>query len=235
MPSIADRRREVGFDPGFVTRSPLLWPLARVAAPFAGADGWPAVESYAGAFAGPGPVRFVRATPRGRRPGARPLDAAYDARIVRDRAVPTRPRSWHDFLNALVWATFPLAKAALHARQHAAIAMQMAGATTRPVARTRELDALAFLDEGGVLRLETAAGPRCLVFGHGLYEGLVLGTGSLWARQIVLEPTPADLLGAADQALSEALAAPRQIWDPDALERVPLPEGPVPPDWAPAE
>ena len=48
-----------------------------------------------------------------------PANERYDARIALERVVPTRARSWHDLLNALVWATFPRAKLALHARSAA--------------------------------------------------------------------------------------------------------------------
>lgn len=79
---------------------------------------------------------------------------------------------WHDFLNALVWLTFPNAKRAFHRRQHAAIERSIpAGATHPPNARTREQDALALIDEGGVLMVEG----RTMFFGHALYEGLVSG------------------------------------------------------------
>jgi hypothetical protein len=88
----------------------------------------------------------------------------YDAQIVAGR-VPTRTGSWHDFLNALVWASFPLAKRALHAKQHALVVANGPSAACR----TPELDALAMIDEGGIV---VALG-KGMVFGHGIYEGLV--------------------------------------------------------------
>src|SRR4030095_9673506 len=122
----------------------------RAAAPFRSATDWPPVSSWIAAF-GPraAPVRFGAAQPRPRRRRrAARVGELYDASIVRLQVVPSRPRNWHDFLNALVWATFPRAKAALHERQHAAIAPRVApGATRLPDRRTRELDALAMLDE----------------------------------------------------------------------------------------
>jgi hypothetical protein len=47
---------------------------------------------------------------------------AYEARIWARGEVATRPGNWHDFFNALVWLTFPLAKAALNARHAGALA-----------------------------------------------------------------------------------------------------------------
>jgi hypothetical protein len=185
----------LAFDPRFVERSALFWPVARAAravcgAPGDGADGggFPRVEAldrvFVGALDGAAPpVRFVLSAPRsrprrGRRGEGRPpieLRELYDARITLDRVVPTRRDSWHDLMNALVWGTFPRAKLALHARQHRAIAERIApGACTLPPTRTRELDALALLDEGGVVL--TGVDGRCpVVFGHAIYESLARG------------------------------------------------------------
>ena len=91
---------------------------------------------------------------------------------------------WHDFLNALVWATFPRAKLALHRRQHAAIERWIPpGATQLPNARTREQDALALVDEGGVLLCED----RTFFFGHALFEGLVFGQPAMISRGVALD------------------------------------------------
>src|SRR5262249_35662913 len=125
--------------------------------------------------------------------------ARYDARIALARHVPTRARSWHDVTNALVWATFPGAKLALHARQHAIIATRMSRDLRLPGARTPEQDALAMFDEGGValvcsrtrrealesalagestpdlLRLVRERSAIPMVFGHAIYESLACG------------------------------------------------------------
>ena len=80
---------------------------------------------------------------------------------------------WHDFMNALVWATFPRAKAALHRQQHALYqAWATPGATRLPNARTREQDGLALVDEGGVVILASNAGDLVVPFGHALFEGI---------------------------------------------------------------
>ena len=171
-------RRAAPFDPRVLSqtlaRSPLFWPLVRAASALAGHDDFPPVEALGRVFAGAPPVRFVAATPRRRRnrgdkePRRVDPGALYDARITVDREVPTRARCWHDLMNALVWGTFPLAKRALHARQHSAVCARVApGDTCLPAARTPELDALAILDEGGVavlsrepLPMHQAANPK---------------------------------------------------------------------------
>ncbi len=45
-------------------------------------------------------------------------DGAYEREIAHSGRVSTRPESLHDLCNALVWARFPLLKAALNAAPH---------------------------------------------------------------------------------------------------------------------
>jgi hypothetical protein len=143
----------------------------------------------------------------------------YDAVIVQRRAVPTRARMWHDYLNALVWATFPRAKLALHRRQHLAIERWIPeGALQLPNARTREMDALALIDEGGVLVL----GEHAILFGHALFEGLVLGQPAMVARSVVLDGAPPNVEASttvADGLLAAMLDDPTRFLSPDELPR----------------
>ncbi len=137
------------WDPAFFLRSRLFWPVARAARALGEHRGWPEPDDLTRLFEGDPPVCFERAPPRKRR-GHPPAEARYDARIALARRVPTRARSWHDVHNALVWATFPKAKLALHARQHALIAARLGRDLRLPGARTPEQDTLAMFDEGGV-------------------------------------------------------------------------------------
>jgi hypothetical protein len=214
------------FDARFHERHPLFWPIARAAAAFAGEADWPAVETYGRALraTGEGTVRFeASAATARRRRGALDATLLYDARITRDGVVPTRERSWHDFLNALVWATFPRAKRALHARQHRALQARIqAGARTLPATRSREHDALALVDEGGVVVLEDGRESATVVFGHALFEGLVLGRGAMTACGVRLPmaglPPADDQVVVAEAALVELLS--RDDLDPSLLSRV---------------
>jgi hypothetical protein len=114
------------------------------------------------------------------------LEAAggFDALIARTGHIPTRARSFHDLLGALVWLHFPALKTAIHRLQ-----LERAGAARGP----RE-NAATHLDESGVLlvssdasvfqavrdlkwrelfrerRAQLAASTRFLVFGHGLLD-----------------------------------------------------------------
>jgi hypothetical protein len=192
--------------------------------------------------------------PRGRRRGPRCAGDLYDGRIIEEGWVPTRPENWHDFLNMLCWAAFPEAKWQLHHRQHQAMSARVAGAVDAlPNARTREQDALALMDEGGVIvlcheprlaeltsALEGRRAPeaqalfaggaaRGLLFGHALYEGLVLGCPEGWAAGFLATvPAPpgeceeASLVHQADSALARALATKGTFATPAFLARVDL-------------
>ncbi|MFT0169798.1 DUF3025 domain-containing protein [Paraburkholderia mimosarum] len=74
-----------------------------------------------------------------------PEGAAYEAHIAATGCVPTR-HNLHDFFNALAWFSFPRIKAALNARQAAAIDALGVGPTRGGVR-----DALTLFDENAVL------------------------------------------------------------------------------------
>jgi hypothetical protein len=203
--------RTRAWDPAFHWTSPLFESVAPFAARFEGFDSFPAVDRWNDLLRDRVPVRFeLQRTPRKRDT----LDPRmlYDARIALDGVVPSRAGSWHDFLNALVWAAFPRSKRALHTRQHRAIVARIEpGATRLPPARTRELDALALLDEGGVLR----DGVRTRVFGHAVLEGLVHGA-PIGAACAATLPCTDDF----DATLAQRLQDPHDFLDPISLDRV---------------
>jgi hypothetical protein len=150
-------------------------------------------------------------------------------------------------MNALVWGTFPRAKRALHARQHQAIAARIAPDSHRlPPCRTRELDALALLDEGGVvvlardpvgvcaaldagaLKAEVAGGSAdAVVFGHAIYESLALGVEPAVVAAIVVPRDrdgrgPEELIHGADEGLARILEDHALLSTPVDLKRVAL-------------
>jgi hypothetical protein len=176
----------VGWDPSFFRKSALFWPIASAAAKLEGLTRWPEPEELSCLFEGDAPVSFVPAAPRARRGRRLGASERYDALITERRTVPTRRGSWHDLLNALVWATFPRAKVALHARQHRAITSHLGPDLRLPGGRTRDQDAVAMLDEGGVVLLQRGEdAPSPIVFGHAIYERLVCdGRVTLWAAAI---------------------------------------------------
>jgi DUF3025 family protein len=208
----------VRWDPSFFRKSPLFWPIAEAAARLERFDDWPEPSDLGLLFSpdlGEPPVRFQPPAPKPRRKPAA-TDARYDARIAVERIVPTRPRSWHDLLNALVWSSFPRAKLALHLRQHRMIAARLGADLRLPGARTKEQDAVAMLDEGGVVLLrghESCA----VIFGHAIYEGLACGgppnvRGAGYVVKVdAVPPHPRARVQIADAALEAILSRPEPI------------------------
>lgn len=238
-------RRGAAFDPSFLGRSPLFWPLGRAARALGDCNDFPNPADLQRVFMTAPPVRFVAAGPPRRR--GEPVDprTLYDGRVTLEGVVPTRARCWHDFMNALVWGTFPRAKRALHARQYHAIAARLApGARTLPPVRSPELDALALLDEGGVavlathpeavgdalatrepaaLRSQVAAGSAvAVIFGHAIYESLALGVPPAVAAAIVLarDPSEPDPVRDADAGLARVIEDAALLQSPRELRRV---------------
>jgi hypothetical protein len=140
------------------------------------------------------------------------LEELYDGRIALTGQVYCLSESYHDLFNIIVFAAFPQAKRALHARQFRALRSwlepQNAELPTRlPGRRTREQDALTLFDEGGVVlavseeerarignRREPVQvepfNPRSgrvpLLFGHALLEHLHDGHRALRASGLIV-------------------------------------------------
>lgn len=194
--------------------------------PFRGFAAFPPLEAWNEglpeglASAAGAPIRFVEQPPRRRR--GQPVDVGeiYDERIYARGEVPSRSRTWHDFFNMLVWRSFPALKRAINHRQRTALQAHVEpGASKLPSARTREMDSLAMLDEGGLLVVTRAGAPdlgaaidegdatavgeavqrgdaRALLIGHAIHEHLVLRTDLV--RTLVFR------LEVSDCALSQA-------------------------------
>jgi len=234
-------RRSTPWNPWFASKSPLFWPLASAISRLELLDDFPSASVLSKLYGDRMPVRIEALVQGSRGPRGYDRGTHYDARIVESRTLPTRERCWHDLMNALVWASFPRSKLALHVRQHAAVldALSVSSPSTLPSLppqRTRPLDALALLDEGGVLRLDVRDGDSLwLLFGHALYEHLALGAPPPRASVARLEVNDArprsagDLVFFADLALSRALGPDSaDFLLPDALARVDLANIPVP-------
>jgi hypothetical protein len=199
-------------------------------------------------------LRFVAAPAhKPRRRGARPIALAelYEGQIVERGQVPTRLDDWHDFFNALTFAAFPRAKWALHRRQYELLKRRIGPDTRRlPGARTREQDALALFDEGGIAltvapsiahgrsqaQLAASAAALCragqaraVPFGHALHEHLIEGLpcplGTVHA--LAIEPaglSPPALLAQVDQALAGDLAHSALFVEPSSERGLSLAE-----------
>lgn len=137
-------------------------------------------------------LRFV-----GQGVGRLAFEEQYEPRCYLTGEVQTRTENWHDLLNALVWLTYPKAKAAINVRHFQALTEKRQALTGAAVTRSERgavRDTNTLLDESGVIvayaddelagllrsfqwtelfwqrREEVQAGMGFFLFGHGLYE-----------------------------------------------------------------
>ena len=77
---------------------------------------------------------------------------AFEPRAFLKGEVQVRPLDWHDLFNALVWMTFPTAKAVINARHYGSLSAGESGK------RSAVRDALTLFDEDGLVVLCSDAG-----------------------------------------------------------------------------
>lgn len=140
--------------------------------------------------------------------GRLPFEAQYEPRCYLKGEVQTREHNWHDFLNALVWLTFPEAKAAINARHYQAL---LAGKEQGGSQRGAVRDMNTLFDESGVIvtcadeelaallrgfewkelfwrrREQVKAAMGFCLFGHGLYEKAMHPYIGLTGQGLLLE------------------------------------------------
>jgi hypothetical protein len=131
----------------------------------------------------------------------------YERHVARERAVPTRERSWHDFFNMAVWAHFPRVRWALNA-VHVDEAL---GPVDPRNGRAPEQNVAAQLDESGIIvasssrellqelrelrfkrvfwerRGELLATTRFWIVGHGTLESLLTPHLGLASKAVLLD------------------------------------------------
>ncbi len=234
-------------------QSPLFEPLHPVLARMAGA-GFPALPDYNALLAGMQPPIAVHSGMPlsfvAQESGKLPFEAQYEPRCYLKGEVQTRENNWHDFFNALIWLTFPQAKAAINARHyHSQLAAPEAGTSQRGHPR----DMLTLLDESGVVvacadaeleallrnfqwkelfwrqreRVQAAMG--FYLFGHGLYEKALRPYIGMTGQGLILPVAPeffrwplARRLTHLGDALAAYLAAPDRGNRTRELTPVPL-------------
>lgn len=122
------------------------------------------------------------------------FEAQYEPRCYLTGEVQTRTDNWHDLLNALVWLTYPRAKAAINARHYNALVTSDAAPADTRSQRGAVRDTNTLLDESGVIvayaddelagllrdfqwtelfcrrREQVKNSMGFYLFGHGLYE-----------------------------------------------------------------
>jgi hypothetical protein len=142
------------------------------------------------------------------------FEAQYEPRCYLTGEVQTRTDNWHDFLNALVWMTFPKAKAAINARHYQSLtSLVMAADTSSERGAVRDVNTL--LDESGVIvayadadlagllrdfqwkelfwrrREQVKTRMGFYLFGHGLYEKALHPYIGMTGQGVLLAVEPA--------------------------------------------
>jgi hypothetical protein len=209
----------------WVGKSPLFSPL-RAVAKHLPQNGWPdanaLTEMAEACGARPAnvhgqPVRFVVQAGKPVR-----FEEKFEPRTYLRGEVMVRESNWHDLFNALVWMTFPAAKANINRRHYEALKAQ-AGRQRSP-----EGDALTMFDEDGVVvlsadrelldlllrfrwkelfwehRQRVRTEMRFLVFGHAMYEKALHPYVGLTAKSVLLH-VPRAMLALEDGALATGL------------------------------
>jgi hypothetical protein len=129
----------------------------------------------------------------------------YERRVAETGAVEHREENWHDLFNALVWLTFPRAKAVLNSRHVSELAAHESGR------RSATRDALTQFDEEGMVivsaqgklidllrafrwrelfwdrRSEVQRSMRYYIFGHAHYEKALRPFVGMTAKAISFE------------------------------------------------
>jgi hypothetical protein len=178
------------------------------------------------------------------------FEAQYEPRCYLSGEVQTRPENWHDLFNALVWLTFPKAKASINTRHYRALTNVADPGGSQ---RGRVRDMATLLDESGVIvvcaNAELAELLRTFqwkelfwqrrehvrtemgfyIFGHGLYEKALQPYVGMTGQGLILHVpadffsgTPAAQLSYLDERTAEYLNDPGHCISPRELHPVPL-------------
>ena len=155
----------------------------------------------------------------------------YETHILQTGQVPTRPDTWHDVLNALVWLRFPRFKSALNVAHGEALI------TETDNQRGRRRDAMTVLDESGVWvisqdphlpelltgcawqtlfcehRPDVKSRMNFVVVGHALLEKVLAPYPSMTGKCLMLNSPTLDPDSVEQQAVNSlrAIESPRQL------------------------
>jgi hypothetical protein len=142
------------FSTDFLVRPPYSQLHAALRAATAVLGDWPEPEEY-DALAATVPQAAGQELPRFVRQDREALAEAggYEPHVAALRAVPTRPRHWHDFFNMVVWAHFPAVRWALN-ELHVDKSL---GPVDPRNGRAPQQNVVAQLDESGMLVTSTSA------------------------------------------------------------------------------
>jgi hypothetical protein len=173
--------------------------------------------------------------------------ASYERRVFESAELECRERNWHDLFNVLAWLAFPLSKAALNARHHAA------WKTDAGAGRGAVRDALTLFDESGLVVLSARqdllqlirdfrwrplfwerrdaviSDMHFLPFGHALYEKMLSPYRGMTGHALLLKVDVetlalpmTELLSRVDGKLAELLADPQALQTTRQLAPLPV-------------
>jgi hypothetical protein len=172
-------------------------------------------------------------------------DGPYEHRIYTTGQVSTRPESWHDLFNAMVWMRFPGIKTAMNTLHFSALAEEKAGS------RGKLRDALTLFDECGVIvfsaceeTLQALAQRRwkdaflngdfqhetsLCVAGHAMLEKYLSPYKSMTAKALLVRTSP-DIMGSPrdealtilDYEIARLMLAGELLKQPSELSPLPL-------------
>lgn len=208
----------------FVTSSELFKPLRSIVESFKSSSDWPTHKQinllFAKANIKSGGGKLLKSIS----PDVIKNDPSlsYEMRCYVTGELETRACNWHDLMNALVWSTFPHAKAALNRRHYSAHS-----STDITKSRTPERDTLTLFDECGVIVISSendlleliknfawkevfwkqrdvvTEKLKAFVFGHGLYEQALSPYIGLTGKAILLKVDEHLLTYSLDEQLNE--------------------------------
>lgn len=137
------------------------------------------------------------------------FESQYEPRCYLSGEVQSRAHNWHDLLNALVWLTFPKAKAAINTRHYQALLQRHEAASGSQRGAVRDTNTL--MDESGIIvacadpqlaqalrdfqwhelfwqrRAAVQKNMGFYLFGHGLYEKALQPYIGLTGQGIILD------------------------------------------------
>lgn len=180
------------------------------------------------------------------------FESQYEPRCYLQGEVQTREQNWHDCFNAMVWLTFPAAKAAINMRHFRALTEE---SQPEPAGsqRGKVRDMVTLLDESGVIvpcsqpgmadllrsfswkelfwqrRAELAQAMDFYIIGHGLYEKFLepyiglTGQGLIVMVEEEFFSWPLKMrLAFLDRKVADYLAEPAHCLHTRELQPVPL-------------
>jgi hypothetical protein len=242
----------LNWSPPALLHSPLFFPLHTALAHFSDTDfptlpDWNRLldQYYPGISVQQGhALRFVA-----QEQGRLGFESQYEPRCYLNGEVQTRENNWHDLFNALVWLTFPQAKAAINTRHYQALKNAHDGHSQRGKVR----DMATLLDESGVIvvsankelsgllsafqwkelfwqrRQQVSEAMGFYLFGHGLYEKALQPYVGMTAQGLLLDVAPEffswplpERLAHVDERVAEYLANPEHCRSTRELQPVPL-------------